>query len=53
VIRQHHKERMPGLVEANFNALLECALEIGAKDMLEDVTPPPALALALAPVAVT
>jgi hypothetical protein len=36
-IRWHHGNKTPGLVEANFNALLERALEIGAKDMIEDV----------------
>jgi hypothetical protein len=46
-IRWHHANKTPGLVEANFNALLERALEIGAKDMIEDgpvaapVEPPP------------
>ena len=35
IIRWHHDRRTPGLVEANFNALLERALEIGAKDVLE------------------
>lgn len=49
VIRRHHAEKTPGLVEANFNALLERALDIGANDMLDDgptavavpVPPPP------------
>lgn len=35
IIRWHHEQKTPGLVEANFNALLERALEIGAKDMLD------------------
>jgi hypothetical protein len=35
VIRRHHLEKTPGLVEANFNALLERALDIGANDMLD------------------
>jgi hypothetical protein len=48
IIRLHHQEKTPGLVEANFNALLERALEIGAKDMLEDFEPPAATAPALA-----
>ncbi len=39
IIRLHHQQKTPGLVEANFNALLERALEIGAKDMLEDIAP--------------
>ena len=37
IIRWHHANKTPGLVEANFNALLERALEIGAKDMIDDV----------------
>ncbi|TLG76837.1 hypothetical protein [Methylocystis sp. B8] len=40
VIRWHHAHKTPGLVEANFNALLERALEIGANDMLEDIVIP-------------
>jgi hypothetical protein len=35
VIRLHHQNKTPGLVEANFNALLERALEIGANDMID------------------
>lgn len=43
VIRWHHAHKTPGLVEATYNALLDKALEIGAKDMLEDVAAwPPA-----------
>lgn len=38
VIRWHHHRKTPGLTEANFNALLERALEIGARDMMESVT---------------
>ncbi len=30
VIRWHHGHKTPGMVEANFNALLDRALEIGA-----------------------
>lgn len=36
VIRWHHGEKTAGLVEANFNALLERALDIGANDMLDE-----------------
>lgn len=39
IIRWHHGQKTPGLVEANFNALLERALDIGANDML-DSSPP-------------
>jgi hypothetical protein len=48
VIRHHHEQKTPGLIEANFNALLERALEIGANDMIHGgpvapvATPPPA-----------
>jgi hypothetical protein len=35
IIRWHHAQKTPGLVEANFNALVERALEIGANDMLD------------------
>jgi hypothetical protein len=50
IVRLHHKNKTPGLVEANFNALLERALEIGAKDMLEEfewpaVASPPSVAV--------
>jgi hypothetical protein len=38
VIRWHHAQKTPGLLEANFNALLDRALEIGAKDMLDKIT---------------
>lgn len=37
VIRWHNGQKTPGLVEANFNALLERALEIGANDMIDPV----------------
>ncbi len=40
VIRWHHQQKTPGLVEANFNALLERALDIGANDMIDDVVIP-------------
>lgn len=54
IIRWHHHVKTAGLVEANFNALLERALEIGAKDMLENITWPTAQAPArAAPVATT
>jgi hypothetical protein len=37
VIRWHHLNKTPGLVEATYNALLERALEIGANDMIDAV----------------
>ena len=37
VIRWHHGQKTPGLVEANFNALLERALDIGANEMIDEV----------------
>jgi hypothetical protein len=42
VIRWHQETKTPGLVEANFNALLERALEIGANDMIDQVALPAA-----------
>lgn len=44
VIRYHRDAKTPGLVEANFNALLERALEIGAADMFEPIPSRPAAA---------
>jgi hypothetical protein len=35
VIRWHHQKKTPGLVAASYNALLENALELGAKDMMD------------------
>jgi hypothetical protein len=42
VIRWHHDQKTPGLVEANFNALLSRALDIGANDMMDEVAVAPA-----------
>ena len=39
VIRWHHGQATPGLVEGKFNALLSRALDIGAGDMIEPVPP--------------
>jgi hypothetical protein len=39
IIRMHHGQKTPGLVEANFNALLERALDIGANDMIDAMPP--------------
>lgn len=36
VIRWHHAQKTPGLSEGMFNALIDRALEIGAKDVHED-----------------
>ena len=36
-IRHHRNSNTPGLIEGTFNALLERALEVGAKDMLDDL----------------
>jgi hypothetical protein len=35
VIRHHHENKTPGLVEASYHALIERALEVGAVDMLD------------------
>lgn len=40
VLRWHREQKTPGLTEASYNALVEWALDIGAKDM----TDPPAIA---------
>jgi hypothetical protein len=40
VIRWHRDQKTPGLVEANFNALLERAIDIGAKDMTDKIEIP-------------
>ncbi|MDC7694244.1 hypothetical protein PQU94_08120 [Asticcacaulis sp. DXS10W] len=42
VIRQHYKAKTPGLTEASYTSLIEAALDLGAKDMLEAETPLPA-----------
>jgi hypothetical protein len=39
-IREHHEKKTPGLMEGTYNALLDRALEIGAKDMLEGFEEP-------------
>jgi hypothetical protein len=39
-IRWHHEQKTPGLVEGTNNALLDRALEIGAKDTLDGPPPP-------------
>lgn len=35
VIRHHHEQKTPGLMEASYNMLIDRAIEIGAKDMIE------------------
>lgn len=40
VLRWHHDHHTPGLMESSYNALLEWALEIGAKDMTDGIMPP-------------
>jgi len=49
IIRWHHSAKTPGLVEGNYNALLERALEICANDMIDDVVVVPAPAPAPPP----
>ncbi len=44
IIRWHHGQKTPGLVEGTFNALLGRALEIGANDMIEPVPSVPIVA---------
>lgn len=45
IIRDHHEKKTPGLVEATYNILLDRALEISAKDMI-DAVPVPAAGIA-------
>jgi hypothetical protein len=50
VLRWHHQQKTPGLLEGSYNTLLEWAYDIGAKDMTDEVetipepgvVPPPA-----------
>lgn len=51
IIRQHHEQRTPGLIEASYNMLLDRALEIGQKDIIEGaaITPAPIVAENLKP----
>ena len=51
VLRWHHQEGTPGLTEASYNALIEWALEIGAKDMTDPLAPVPEPGSMPAPVA--
>lgn len=41
VIRYHRDQGTPGLVEANYNALVERAADIGANDMFDQIVIPP------------
>jgi hypothetical protein len=42
IIRDHHQKKTPGLLEATYNILLDRALEIGARDMVDTPLVPPA-----------
>jgi hypothetical protein len=56
VLRWHHENKTPGLTEATYTSLIEWALDVGAKDMLQETpfpaastpawSPPPAAATA-------
>ena len=46
VIRYHHEQKTPGLNLGDYNALLDRAGEVGAKDMLEGLPTQPAAAAA-------
>jgi hypothetical protein len=35
VIRKHHKAKSPGLIGSDYSGLVEMAIDIGAKDMIE------------------
>lgn len=41
VIRQHFERGTPGLTEASYTSIIESALDVGARDMLEEVAIPP------------
>jgi hypothetical protein len=43
VIQGHHEKKTPGLLEASYNMLIDRALDIGAKDMLERDPAPAAI----------
>jgi hypothetical protein len=49
VLRYHHQNKTRGLVEAGYNALVERALDIGAKGMFDEVAAPAAPVPAVAP----
>lgn len=51
VLRWHHQQKTPGLMEASYAALLEWAYDIGAKDMTDplDSVPEPGVVPAPAP----
>jgi hypothetical protein len=40
VIKWHHEQKTPGLMEASYTALIEWALDIGAKDMIDEAALP-------------
>jgi hypothetical protein len=48
-IRWHYEQKTPGLVEGTYNALLDRALEIGAKDMIDGPPLMPSVAAAVVP----
>lgn len=49
VLRWHHQQKTPGLMEASYTALLEWAYDIGAKDMTDPLDPVPEPGVILAP----
>jgi len=55
VIRWHYENKTPGIVESSYTALIERALEVGAKDMFppEIAPPPPAIPVPPPPAAPT
>lgn len=46
IIYHHHEQKTPGLLESSYTALLERALEVGAKDMTEPAPVPAAQPMA-------
>ena len=49
IIGYHHAQKTPGLTAATYNALIDRALEVGAKDMLDGPPAPPAPAVTPTP----
>lgn len=44
ILRWHHDNKTPGLVESSYNALVALALEVGAMDLFPAPAPPPVVA---------
>jgi hypothetical protein len=49
VLRDHHEKKTVGMVAASYNALVERALDIGAKDLFDNVVSTPSAIPTLSP----